>query len=190
MPALMLALLTALTLTAQQPFDLEQWNRDRLQTSRVGMLVLGGWAMGNMAVGAVGVALERDERVRFIHLGNLLWNAVNLGLALNTLIREWNADPAKLDAMESVRAAEQIEKIFFINAALDLGYLAASAFLWQRGEAVQDARLVGLGQSLLIQGAFLAVFDLTMGILNARLTGKLLEGVTITVTPMAVSGRF
>lgn len=185
----MLAILTALTLTAQ-PLELEQWNRERLTTSRTGMYVLGSWAIGNMAIGAIGFAVERDERVRFVHLGNLVWNAVNLGLALNTLIREWNEDPSKLNAKDSLRQAEQIEKVFFINAALDLGYLAVAGFLWQRGEAVQDPRLVGLGQSLLIQGGFLLAFDLTMGILNARLTGQLLEGVTISVTPVGVQGTF
>ena len=185
----MLALIAAVTLTAQ-PLDLEVWNRDRLQTSRVGMIVLGAWAVGNLGVGAFGFGLERDERLRFVHLGNLLWNAVNLGLALNTLIREWNANPAALDAKQSLEAAEQIEKIFFINGALDLGYLAMSAFLWQRGDATNDPRMVGLGQALLIQGAFLFCFDVTMGILNARLTGKLLEGVTVNVTPVAISGTF
>ena len=184
----MLALLTALTLCA--PVDLEAWNRDRLQTSRVGMIVLGTWAVGNMGVGAFGFGLERDERLRFLHLGNLVWNAVNLGLALNTLIREWNENPVALDAKKSLEASEQIEKIFFINGALDLGYLATAAFLWQRGEATGDPKLVGFGQALVIQGAFLVLFDLTMGILNARLTGRLLEGVTVSVTPVGLSTRF
>jgi hypothetical protein len=184
----MLALLTALTLSA--PVDLEAWNRERLQTSRVGMIVLGTWAVGNMGVGAFGFGLERDERLRFLHLGNLVWNAVNLGLALNTLIREWNESPAVLDAKKSLEASEQIEKIFFINGALDLGYLAAAAVLWQRGEATGDPKLVGFGQALVIQGAFLVLFDLTMGILNARLTGRLLEGVTVSVTPVGLSARF
>lgn len=185
----MLAMLTALTLTAA-PLDLEQWNRERLTTSRVGMFVLGGWAVGNMAVGAVGFALDRDERVRFVHLGNLLFNVVNLGLALNTLIREWNDDPAKLNAKESLQAGEHIGQVFFINAALDVAYLAAGGLLWSRGAAIPEPRLVGLGQSLLIQGAFLAVFDLTMGLVNARHTRKLLDQVTVTVTPLAVTGRF
>ncbi|MDP1828697.1 MAG: hypothetical protein Q8L48_35865 [Archangium sp.] len=184
----MLALLTALTLCA--PVDLEAWNRERLQTSRVGMIVLGAWAVGNMGVGAFGFGLERDERLRFLHLGNLVWNAVNLGLALNTLIREWNENPAALDAKKSLEASEQLEKIFFINGALDLGYLAAAAFLWQRGEATGDQKLVGFGQALVIQGAFLVLFDLTMGILNARLTGRLLEGVTVSLTPIGLSARF
>ena len=85
----MLALIAAVTLTAQ-PLELTEWNRARLETSRVGMFTLGIWAVGNMGVGAIGLAFEKDERLRFILLGNLLFNAVNLGLALNTLIREWN----------------------------------------------------------------------------------------------------
>ena len=189
MHAGMLAILTALTLTAQ-PVDLEQWNRERLATSKVAMLVLGGWATGNMVVGAIGLGTADNERVRFVHLGNLLFNAVNLGLALNTLIREWNEDPARKDAKQSLEAGEHIEKVFFVNAALDLAYLAAAGLLWERGAAIPDQRLVGLGQSLLIQGAWLAVFDLTMGIINARLTAKLMEGITVSVTPMGVSGSF
>ena len=59
-----------------------------------------------------------------------------------------------------------------------------------RANATGDPRLIGLGQSLLIQASFLVVFDVTMGIINARLTGRLLEGVTVTVTPAGVSGRF
>ncbi len=124
----MLALIAAVTLAAQ-PLDLEAWNRERLKTSQVAMFVLGGWAVGNMAAGALGFGLERDERVRFLHLGNLLWNAVNLGLALNTLIREWNANPAALNAKQSLEASEQIEKIFFINAALDLASAAGGIYI-------------------------------------------------------------
>ena len=135
----MLPLILAVTLAAE-PVDLQAWNRDRLKTSQVGMIVLGAWAVGNMGSGAIGFGVERDERLRFLHLGNLLWNAVNLGLALNTLIREWNIDPASLDAKQSLEASEQIEKIFFINAALDLGYLATAAFLWQRGAAGRRRR--------------------------------------------------
>lgn len=185
----MLALMMAATLAAQ-PLDLEGWNRDRLKTSQVGMIVLGAWAAANMGTGVVGFTAERDERLRFLHLGNLVWNAVNLGLAVNTLIREWSLNPAALDAKQSLEASEQIEKVFFINGALDLGYLAAAVFLWQRGEATGDARLIGLGQSLVIQGSFLVLFDVTMGILNARLTGRLLEGLTVSVTPVGLSARF
>lgn len=187
--AAMLALALAVSLGAT-PLDLEAWNRERLTTSRVGLVTLGAWAVGNMAVGAIGFGLERDERLRFLHLGNLTWNVVNLALAVIGLVREWKLDPKAFDAKQSLLESESSEKVFFINGALDLGYLALAAFLWQRGEATADPRLVGFGQALLIQGGFLLLFDVTMGVLNARLTGKLVEGVTVSVTPTSVSGTF
>jgi hypothetical protein len=58
----------------------------------------------------------------------------------------------------------------------------------RRGDRRPEAR--GPGQALGIQGGFLVFFDVTMGILNARLTGRPLEGVTVNVTPVGVSGRF
>ncbi len=66
-----------------------------------------------------------------------------------------------------------------MNAGLDVAYLATAAFLWQRGDATADARLVGLGQALLIQGAFLLGFDITLAVLSGRLTDELLLGIDV-----------
>lgn len=181
----MLSLTLALTLAAT---PLEDWNAERHATHRVGMFTLGGWAVGNMGVGAVGFALERDERLRFFHLGNLVWNAVNLGLAAVGLVTSYGPQPATLDAKALLLGSEREEKVFFINAGLDVAYLATAAFLWQRGDATADAKLVGFGQALLLQGGFLLVFDTVMGFLNLRLTDRLLTHVQIS--PLGVSGTF
>ncbi|MDX2010850.1 MAG: hypothetical protein SFW67_11685 [Myxococcaceae bacterium] len=184
----MLSLALALTLNATPaaapapPVDLTAWNRRRLTTNRTAMFVLGGWAVGNIVVGSVGFGLERDERLRWLHLGNATWNLVNLGLALAGLIGDWGKDPAGFDARQSLEASNTQEKILLLNAGLDVAYLAAGAFLWQRGEGTADARLVGFGQALLIQGGFLLVFDTVLAILNGRLTQELLLGVDVSPT--------
>jgi hypothetical protein len=177
-----LSVALALTLHATPAFDLVGWNQRRLTTNRVAMYVLGSWALGNMAVGAIGFGLERDERLRFLHLGNATWNLMNLGLALAGLIGDWNKDPASFDAKQSLEASNTQEKILLVNAGLDVAYLAAGAFLWQRGEATTDARLVGFGQALLIQGGFLLIFDTALALLNGRLTREIMLGVDITPT--------
>lgn len=176
----MLTVVLALTLKASPGFDLAAWNQQRLSTNRTAMVVLGGWAVGNLAVGAIGFGLERDERVRFLHLGNAAWNVVNLGLALAGLISDWNRDPASFDARQSLEASNTQEKVLLVNAGLDVAYLAMGAFLWQRGEGTSDARLVGLGQALLIQGGFLLGFDIALALLNGRLTRALMLGIDIT----------
>jgi hypothetical protein len=174
----MLSMATCLVLAAA-PVDLESWNTRRLATNRTAMFVLGGWAVANMAVGAIGYGLERDERLRWLHLGNAAWNVVNLGLAVVGLVSDWGRDPKSFDAKQSLVETEKQEKVLLVNAGLDVAYLAAAAFLWQRGDATSDQRLVGLGQALLIQGAFLLGFDITLAVLSGRLTDELLLGIDV-----------
>ncbi|MCA2981277.1 MAG: hypothetical protein INH41_02695 [Myxococcaceae bacterium] len=163
-----------------EPFALTDWNHRRLQTNRVAMLVLGTWAVANIGVGAVGFGLERDERVRWLHLGNASWNVVNLALAIAGLAADWRKDPASFDAKQSLEASNTQEKILLVNAGLDVAYLAAGAFLWQRGEATADRSLLGFGQALLLQGGFLLLFDTMLAIVNGRLTHELMLGVEVT----------
>lgn len=181
-----LALVLALTLSAPS-FDLPTWNAERLKTQGVGLGVLGAWAVGNIAVGAVGAALSTDERERWVYLGSLLWNTVNLALSVIGLATQWNANPASFDAKASLAASNSSSTIYFVNAGLDVAYLATAAFLWQRGASTSDPRMVGVGQALLIQGGFLLAFDLVMALLQGGLTTRLLDASTVSVTQSPLS---
>lgn len=174
----MLSVAAWLVMTAA-PVDLEAWNTKRLATNRTAMFVLGGWAAANIAVGSVGFGLERDERLRFLHLGNATWNVVNLGLAVVGLVSDWGRDAKSFDARQSLVEAEKQEKVLLVNAGLDVAYLATAAFLWQRGDATNDPRLVGLGQALLMQGAFLLGFDIVFAVVSGRLTDELFLGLDV-----------
>jgi hypothetical protein len=172
------ALVVAVTLSA--PFDLNAWNAERLQAQRVGFVTLGAWAVGNLAVGTIAAVRSNDEREAWLHLGNALWNTVNLGLAVAGLATQWQADPRSFDAKQSLRESSSSATIFGVNAGVDVGYLATGAFLWQRGLGNGDARMVGIGQALVLQGAFLFVFDVVMGVLQGVLTARLLDQANIT----------
>lgn len=167
---------------------LDAWNEERLALNRHAMWGLGGWAVANLVGGTLGVALAGDETWRAFHLGNLAWNTVNLALAIVGLVNNWRPDGKPLDPKTALRASQGLETVFFVNAALDVAYLATAAFLWQRGDATADPLLVGFGQALLLQGGALLVFDVVLGVLNARSTGRLLDRVA--VTPLGVSGTF
>lgn len=181
----MLALALALTVSAS---PLDDWNEERLATNRTGMFVLGGWSVANIVSGAIGFGVSTDETWRFFHLGNLMWNGVNLALAVIGLINNWKPDGKPIDPKAAMKGSQTLEKVFFVNAGLDVAYLATAAFLWQRGDATNDPRLVGFGQALLLQGGFLVVFDLTMALLNVNVSNKLFD--QLTFSPLAVSGTF
>jgi len=49
--------------------------------NRVGMWVLGSWAVGNMIVGCVSLASGLQGEGKYIQQMNVAWNLVNVGLA-------------------------------------------------------------------------------------------------------------
>ena len=63
-----------------QSNDLLPFNEIRLEKQRVGMLILGTWAVGNITAGALLAGQGKNEE-HYFHLMNIGWNAVNLGLA-------------------------------------------------------------------------------------------------------------
>lgn len=57
-----------------------------------------------------------------------------------------------------------MQKILLFNAGLDVGYMLGGVYLLERGkrEVKNAERLRGFGRSILLQGAFLFVFDLSL----------------------------
>lgn len=132
----------------------------RTQTTRTAMLVLGGWAGVNIAAGSALYFTSGNDLQRF-HEMNVLWNVVNLGIALGGLLGDGTA-AAPLSISEAIEAQRSIESALLLNIGLDVAYMAAGWALLERGQrAVPDAsRWTGYGASLLLQGGFLFLFDI------------------------------
>lgn len=146
---------------------LAAWNVERVELTRAGMWVLAGWGAASVGVGAVGYGVADDRRWEQFHLMTIGWGAIDLALAGASL---WGADAgaaAGLSVAESLDAQLWLERVLLFNAGLDVGYLGLGAWLWERGVRKGDARLRGFGQAILVQGAFLLVFDATLFWLEA-----------------------
>jgi hypothetical protein len=157
-------LLVALLGVSQVTFgqsNLPDWNQQRLQRTRYSMMVLGGWATANLAIGAVGMA-RTSGSTRAFHQMNLGWGAINLGLAASGYWTAMHADPSALNAWDSQQELIRLRQIFLFNAGLDVGYMAAGAWMLERAKntANNAERWRGFGRSIILQGAFLFVFDL------------------------------
>ena len=74
-----------------------------------------------------------------------------------------------------------MQKLLLFNAGLDVGYMAFGGYLWEKGRNDGSQRLVGYGQSLILQGAFLMAFDLTLFYFNHRLV----DDFSIQLAPSA-----
>ena len=116
---------------------------------RRGMWILNTWAMANIATGIPPTFNSSDVKKVAFYQMNAGWNLVNLGLASTALLRKKPVVP------------EKMSKIFWINSGLDVVYIVGGILLAKKGGA--GTELEGWGDSIVIQGGFLLVFDSVMG---------------------------
>ena len=169
----------ALPVAAQGFADLEVINQTRLDYNLKGMLILGTWAVVNLILGALASFRTRGQTQAF-HQMNAYWNLVNLGIAAYGF---WQASQvAVLNFWEVLVAQQQIEKVLLANSALDFGYIALGLYLIERGRRLEKDKWVGFGKSIVLQGAFLLLFDAILYVFQQQLGIEFLElvkGITL-----------
>jgi hypothetical protein len=158
---------------AQDSAALEVFNATRLEFNRQGMWILGSWALLNLLIGTIRGFQTRGQ-VQAFHQMNAYWNLVNLGIAGYGY---WQSSQISLgiNFWKVLTAQQQIEKVLLFNAALDLGYMAVGFFLIERGLRLEKERWIGFGKSILLQGAFLLLFDGILVGFQLELGAELLE---------------
>jgi len=124
------------------------------------MLGLGSYAVTNFVVGGIGYATSQDQATKHFHEMNVMWNTVNLGLAVPGYLKAKRGGKA-LTLEEMIKEQKKTETIFLVNDVLDLGYIATG--IWMRNKAVNQGdradMFKGYGNSLILQGSFLLAFD-------------------------------
>ena len=105
--------------------------------------VLGAWAAGSVALGAL---LSAHPRTRGFGRQTAAWGAVDGAIAYVGARRRATKGPTD---------AARLRRVLLVNAGLDVGYLAAGAWL------VRDGRWRGDGAAVLVQGGFLLGLDVT-----------------------------
>ena len=124
------------------------------------MLGLGSYAIGNFAVSGAAYFASEDQATKHFHEMNMMWNTVNLGLAVPGYLKAKRGGKA-LTLEEMMKEQKKTETIFLVNDVLDLGYIATG--IWMRNEAVNQVdradMFKGYGNSLILQGSFLLAFD-------------------------------
>jgi len=163
LPGIMGILLAAslLSLYGQDPAGM--FYKESLTINNSGMMVLGAWAIGNIAIGAYGWSQNTGQR-RYFHQMNLFWNLVNLSIAGIAIYGNLTADYLNLSHEEILSKQLKTQNIFLINAGLDIAYMGTGVLLRNIASRYpkNEFRLKGYGSSVILQGGFLFVFDLVM----------------------------
>lgn len=172
--------------------SLVQWNRERVSLQKNGMYVLGSWALGNFAVSGYYLTKSRD-RIFYFHQMNVFWNVVNLGIA-GTGYAVALQSPLGIGLEQTIEEYRSFGRVLGINAALDVGYVMTGMFLKSRGEKTDShsERLIGYGNSLVLQGSFLFVFDVSLAYINRFILSKMAEAYSLELSavPWGLRVRF
>lgn len=158
--------------SAQDPALYNTYNSEREHITANSMLVLGGWAIGNMAVGAAGaLTTPTGTEANYFHQMNIYWNVVNLGIAVPAYIGARKHRDASLTIPQTFDKQRSVENVYLINVALDVAYTGTGLWMHERGNDLDGKRgevLSGFGNSLMLQGGFLLVYDVVNYSVHAR----------------------
>ncbi len=157
-----------------------RFRRAHRRTQLVGMGVLTGWAVANIASGVAGAVLVEND-TRYIHEMNALWNSVNLTLGIIGLVSNGRRGPKADTIAEARRVNRKTRRTYAINGGVDV-------LTWWLSDRYEQRRFEGWGKSVVIQGAWLFAFDLAMVLAHERVQARTLPPVH--VAPLAGNGRF
>jgi hypothetical protein len=138
------------------------FHQSRMNINESAMLMLGGWAAGNILVGTYG-NFKANGEIKYFHQFNAMWNVVNLGIASFGYFNAINSDPATMTNLEILNDYNSLQNFLLLNAGLDVAYIMTGFYLKERAKNSASAeRLRGYGNSLILQGGFLLVFDIAL----------------------------
>jgi hypothetical protein len=172
-----------IVMPATAQLNLQQFNQERLNINKKGFLVLGSWSAVNIISGIIGQSSASGE-AKYFHRMDIIWGSVNLLVALPGYIGA-RKSPIDLALAGSIKNQSVLEKTFAFNAGLDLAYIAAGAWTLEKGKTNSNPdKYRGYGKSIIMQGAFLLLFDAVMFTTHNRHGKKLIKVLdTVQLSP-------
>lgn len=168
---------------------LQSFNMERISIQQTGMQVLGTWALANIVIGGLASTHTQIENKAFWQM-NAGWNLVNASIAGFGYFTQ--SMPNSLSG--TISEQHSIETLLAVNAGLDLAYIIGGLYLRERAKtSSQGDRLRGFGNSIILQGAFLLVFDAALYAANAQHGNKLqsiIQSISLTNNGIGMSISF
>ena len=146
---------------------------ERIKLNKNNMRILGAWAGANIIQGTISAGNAKGSD-HYFHRMNAYWNTVNLALAGLGILSAKKQASRKYTVAENILEQQKIEKLLLLNTGLDAAYIMTGFYLKERGNRLHRDQPVGYGNSLLLQGSFLLVFDIIQYFQHRR-NSKLLE---------------
>lgn len=175
---------------AQIPTD---FNKQRNDIDKKLMLTLTTWSSANIIASSIGWASAGNEEAKYFHQMNVMWSAINIGLALPGYFKARNSN-SEISLGNTFRKQSETEQAFLFNTGLDIAYVTTGFLLKSEGKhnIPKQAQFNGFGNGLLLQGGFLFLFDLSAYIIHrhhATLLNPTLDRLTMSSSGIGLKWR-
>lgn len=190
---LSLLFLSFSTTIFSQNLMLSNFNQERLDLNRKGLTVLGSWAGANLITNGI-LLTNASGSDKYFYQMNVYWNIVNGALAGLGVLQAKKMQNG-LSPFQTLEEQNSTEKTFLVNTGLDVAYVMTGVYLLEKSKNSVDSqeKLKGYGQSVILQGGFLLLFDGIMyGVHRSHLKkGKaVFENLTFTGNSVGFVWRF
>ena len=178
---ILIALLCSFSLHAQD-FQPDSIAIKRHAINKINLSILSAWAGLNIVQGGI-AASNAQNSDKYFHQTNVYWNVVNLAIAGYGFWQLRKELGRQYTLAENFEAQQKIEKLLLLNSGLDLAYMTTGMYLNERGKRLTDNQLKGVGNSLVMQGGFLLIFDIIQYAIhrnNGKALLKAFPGMQIT----------
>lgn len=143
------------------------------------MSVLGSWALLNITTGIYGSLHSQEDKKAFWQM-NAGWNIINIAIAGFG----YYAKPELYDFQSAIHQQSSIQQLLALNIGLDIAYMLGGLYLKEKSNTTSQTQLLGFGNSLIVQGAFLLLFDCALYTTHHQ-HGKQLESIIKYIYPLS-----
>jgi len=149
-------------INAQKISQIHLFEIERNSINKTGMIILGSWAVGNILVGVYG-NYKYTGQTKYFHQFNAMWNVVNLGIAVFGYVNATGSNINLITPTQILNEYNSLQNFLLLNTGLDVAYMVTGLYLKERAKnSTNGERLLGYGNSLLLQGGFLLAFDVAL----------------------------
>jgi hypothetical protein len=160
----------------------------RNELNQTNLTVLLAWSAANIVQGSISAGNLTGSKQHF-HRMNAYFNTVNLAIAGYGLYRLNQTKKLHYTIADNVKAQQKISSLLLLNTGLDAAYMTTGLYLQEKGNTLNNDQTKGYGSSLILQGAFLLVFDLIQYVQhqqNGKLLNQYLGNLQLTTTQNGV----
>jgi hypothetical protein len=162
-----------------QDTTLDAFRDEYYAINTTSMGVLGSWALLNITTGMYGSLHSQEDKKAFWQM-NAGWNIINIAIAGFG----YYAKPELYDFQSAIHQQSAIQQLLALNIGLDIAYMLGGLYLKEKSNTTSQAQLLGFGNSLIVQGAFLLLFDCALYSAHNQ-HGKQLESMIKHIYPLS-----